>query len=441
MVDLSIKKLSSKTIQILFFVGSFILLFLGFYRNQWGMVHPHKFSIFQKDVEAYVIARMVLTRESGFFSYGGLLGYGDVDPSNVREEDYAYQYETYLAGRSFQTYWHKESNPGFQGIFFSVLDRASPFSPSNNLRLFRMFTSGMFAATLAGIVVWFYRGVGVGASVFVLISILTSQWMTVFGRNLFFMSGFFYLPMVLLLFRLEKEKNGVPLLNRQLFWVVLPLVLLKCLLNGYDFILPTLGMVASPLVYYAISYKWNKGMVFKRFLVVGAASLAAILVSFTILSFQIMQASGSFLHGFEYIVETINRRTVSTQSNLSPVYEIARKADYWPILKIYLSESYFYKFYVPYFVVIVIFAVATVVYCFVSGKIKNDMSDRFSVGAALIATTWFSLTGTLGWYIIFKSLSYFHIHMNYLPWHMPFTLFGFGMCGYMIESLVRQWRQ
>ena len=167
------------------------------------------------------MARLVLSRQSGVFSNGGLLGWGDVNRDDVHEEDYQRQYDVYLKGLSFETYWAKESHPGFQGIFFSFLDRVSPFTPLNNLRLFRMFTSGLFAMTLAGLILWFYREFGWLSAVFVLASILSSQWMTLFGRNLFFVSGIFYLPMLVLLFRLKNETNGAHLSQSRLFWLVI----------------------------------------------------------------------------------------------------------------------------------------------------------------------------------------------------------------------------
>src|SRR5262245_30602216 len=95
---------------MLFFL-SFSLLFLGFYRNQWQMARPKKFSVFQKDVESYVIARMVLTRQSGIFSRGGLLGWGDVNPDDVNDADYQHQYDAYFEGLAFNSYLVKGSHP------------------------------------------------------------------------------------------------------------------------------------------------------------------------------------------------------------------------------------------------------------------------------------------------------------------------------------------
>lgn len=425
---------------ILFFFLAVSLLFLGFYRNQWQTVRPKKFSSFQRDVEGYVIARMVLTRQSGLLSNGGLLGWGDVNPEDVNEDDYQHQYDTYLNGLSFQTYWAKNSHPGFQGMFFSILDGISPFSPSTNLRLFRMFASGMFAVILTSFILWFYQNLGWLSALFVFGSILWSQWMTLFGRSLFFFSWIFYLPMLVLLFRLQSDKNGKQLLGKQLFWLVFSFTLFKCLFNGYDFILPTLGMLASALVFYGVLDRWSRDEFIKRFIAVVIAALTAILVSLIILSFQIMYTTGGFQGGVDYISEAINRRLFSNDPNLPSLYEKASQASLWSILKIYLEESYFNKFRIPYFAIIIFFAIVSAIYL-VSNKIKPGDPNQTSKGLALIVTTWFSLLSPLGWYIIFKSVAYFHTHMNYLPWHMPFTLFGFGMCGFVIETLFSQLKQ
>lgn len=436
MKNITQQKTISKLGPILMFFLVFSFLFLGFYRNQWHMASKKKFSLFQKDVEGYVIARMVWTRQNGLLSNGGLLGWGDVNPEDVNEDDYQNQYKVYLQGLSFKTYWQKESHPGFQGLFFSILDRLSPFTPLNNYRLFRMFTSGLFALTLTGLIGWFYQETGWLSALFVLLSILTSQWMTVFGRNLFFVCGFFYLPMLFLLLRLQKEKNGKVLSHTQLFWLVFAFTLLKCLFNGYDFILPTLSMVVIPLLFYGISEKWNRDTFIKRFSIVVIALLTAILVSFVILSLQVAHSIGSFQDGINAIIKTINIRTIASDQSLPTFDENVAKASYWSILKIYLSESYFLNLQVPYYAIMIGFAVFSLVDVMLVRR--KSAQNRFLIGDALLATTWLSLLGPLSWYIIFKSVSYYHAHMNYLPWHMPFTLFGFGLCGYIIETMFRQ---
>jgi len=423
---------------VIFFIAA-SMLFLGFYRNQWQMARPKKFSSFEKDVESYILARMVISRQQGLFSYGGLLGWGDlVNPLDVHETDYDHQYDVYLNGEFFQSYWAKESHPGFQGDLFSLLDRISPFSPSINLRLFRMLTSGLFAIILTGIAFWFYLEFGWLSAVFVLGSSLASQWVTLFGRNLFFVSWVFYFPLLVLLFWFKSEKRDHQFSGRQLFWLVFSLVLFKCLFNGYDFILPALGLVATPVIFYGLLNKWKRELFLRRFAIVVLASLAGILASLMILTIQIAIINGNIQAGMDFILQTILRRTYNLSPNPSASLNRPNSVSVWSILGIYLSESYFYKIRVPYWAMIVFFAGFSIALWMISRRRK---SDSITKGFVLVSVTWLSLLSPLSWYIIFKSLAYYHTHMNYLPWHMPFTIFGFGLCGYILEIWIRSWRK
>jgi hypothetical protein len=421
--------------RFLVFAVCFTLLFLGFYRNEWQMAGRKKFSLFQKDVEGFVVAKMVITRQKGLLCDGGLLGWGDVMPSKVAEQDYQNQFDTYLKEEEFNTYVIYESQPGFQGIFFSVLDKVSPFSPSNNLRLFRAFVSFLLAMVMVDIIGWFYVELDWFPAFLVFLSIFSSQWMTLFGRNLFFVSAIFYMPMLVLLFKLRREGYKGPFRLKNLVWLTFSLVLLKCLINGYEFILPTLTAVAAPLVYYGIANSWKKEIFLQRFVVVILASLAAILVSIIILSVQIAFASGSFQGAISSVIETLNRRTIGNDPGLPAIYAQVDKVSIWSILGIYLAESYFYRIYVPYYALIILFVFFTIIFLAMS-KINPYKFPLSSKALALVAVTWFSLLGTLSWYAVFKSIAYFHTHMNYLPWHLPFALFGFAMCGYVISLFV-----
>lgn len=408
-------------------------MFLGFYRDQWGLVREKKFSLFQKGDESYVIARMVMTRQSGLLSYGGLLGWGDldVDESEVADPQYQRQYDVYFSGGSFQSYLPKQSHPGFQGLLFSLLDRVSPFAPIENLRLFRMLNSGLLALTLTGVIAWFLRAVGFLPALMVFASIVTSAWMTLFGRNLFFVTWIFYLPLLTLLWRLEGEKEGRRLSDRGLFGLMLTLILVKCLFNGYDFILPTLGLAASPILYYAIRERWEARSVVRRLILAAAGMGLGIILSLLVLSVQNMIVSGSLQGGVQYILETFARRTLGGSSTIPALYEEAYRASTWEILKTYFSESYFGKAYFPYYAVTGLFAIASVLYL-TAQKLRPGDAEERSRGMALLWTTWLSLLSPLSWYVIFKSVAYFHTHMNYLPFHMPFTLFGFALCGYTV---------
>jgi NADH:ubiquinone oxidoreductase subunit 6 (subunit J) len=242
--------------------------------------------------------------------------------------------------------------------------------------------------------------------------------------------------MLLLLFGLRNESMGTSLSRRSLFWTIFASVLLKCLFNGFDFILPTLGMIASPFVFYGVKDKWSQHRSIERSMDVVLAVLAAVLTTLLILSIQITLETGSFEQAVHAITHAFSRRTLGSDQNLLSAYAEVQKASTWSILKIYLSESYFYSFQVPYYSVIILVALVSAIQT-ARGKIRTSAVDDVQIkGDALLVTTWFSILGPLSWYIIFKSVAYFHTHMNYLPWHMPFTLFGFGLCGFFIQSMI-----
>ncbi len=61
---------------------------------------------------------------------------------------------------------------------------------------------------------------------------------------------------------------------------------------------------------------------------------------------------------------------------------------------------------------------------------------------ALVVSTWFSILAPLSWFLIFKQHSAIHTHLNFIVWQMPFTIFGFALCGLAVSvflpSLFRQ---
>jgi hypothetical protein len=68
---------------------------------------------------------------------------------------------------------------------------------------------------------------------------------------------------------------------------------------------------------------------------------------------------------------------------------------------------------------------------------SRSASDRTKI-TALIGATWFAILAPLSWFVIFKAHSYIHTHMNAITWHMPFTLFGFALTGFVISNIMKR---
>jgi hypothetical protein len=416
------------------FLLSSALLFPGLYRNQWNVMREKKFKEFQTDSESLVIARMVESRQNGLDSENGLLGWGDANPLDLNQSDYLHQYDVYLSGGDFQTYSLYKSVSGYQGIFFSVLDRLSPFPPAINLRNFRALEALLFALTLSIFAVWAFREFGWPTAVFVLATTLVSQWITIFGHNLFYFIWASFLPLGVIAFYLVWEERRASISNVGLAFVALGTVLFKCLMNGYDFIIPALSMPVMPVVYYGLRSGWNRWTFLKRMSILCAAMLVAVAVSILILAAKLQISEGSFMGGIASIFSTFGRRTYADPS-LYPLYAESLQANPWSVLWTYISEDTAIGVLGLRFLdIIVLFALVTASYLGFDRVKKVRPADRIKA-RALMATTWLSILSPISWFLIFKGQAYVHTFTNYLAWHMPFTLFGYAMCAYLVRCM------
>jgi len=71
-----------------------------------------------------------------------------------------------------------------------------------------------------------------------------------------------------------------------------------------------------------------------------------------------------------------------------------------------------------------------------TGQVLPQLEGSINKLTALSLALWFSLLAPLSWMVIFKGHSYIHTHMNFITWHMPFTILGFGLMGAFLSLLV-----
>lgn len=431
--------MNTRYFRIIFFILSTLALFLGFYRNQWRVVLPGKFREFQKDSQSLVMGRLVMTRQQGLFAYGGLLGRGNV--SGYSDEIDNLQYDYYLKYQDFSTYNPYFSQSGGQGIFFGILDSISPLAAIENLRMYRIIASLALALTLAVFLDWLYMEIGLGAAALTLFSMIISPWLTMFGRNLFYFTAFFYLPMVALTLLMHHASGSDRQTNIKTVMVVFAGVFLKCFMNGYDFILPSLGMLIVPFLYYAIKNRWGAGVFLQKGAMIGLSAAAAVVVALGIQVAQIASVRGSAAEGVSYIIGTFNRRTLGN----SPAYlESNSKFDVSAseIIGIYLrgDQAVWWNTGITFADLILFFAVMTLAYAGLSRRFKPAAQEMQKV-RALATTTWLSILVPIFWYVIFREQSYVHTHTNFLSWYMPYVPLGFALCGHILQRLVMDARK
>ena len=327
---------------IAFFVISILVLFLGYYANFWKVVDQHLFDNFQIEGEGMVIARMVKSSQGGILSSGGLIGFGRIDKETpIEEKFYTFQYKAYLNKIPFGIYSTYKSQIGAQGFFFSALDRIIPFSPYKKLKLFHIFTSLLSSLALSLIGLWFYLEFGALTGIFVLFSAAISQWLVIFSKNLFWSTWAFFLPMILVMFYLRRY--GLSGKNRYVSFggLVFFAVFIKCLFNGYEYITTALVMMVVPFIYYCVLEKttWRKFINYSIPIIL--SSLAALLLSFIILSAQIAIAEGSFMSGINHIIYSFEKRTFGDPSSMPKIYAESLNSNLLAVIKTYFQASFF----------------------------------------------------------------------------------------------------
>lgn len=424
-------------------VVSTLLLFFGFFSNAWRVADQNWFETHQKDTEAHVMGRMVKSRQDGILSAGGLNGWGtakSTDAEWIPSTALGPQYTAYLYELSFEKFSTYNSQPGGQGMIFSLLDRLIPFSPQTKLRLFYILTALLSAGALTCIVSWFYEEFGGWVALFVIVSAVLSQWLTVFGKNLWWSLWAFYLPMIAVMYFLKLKRHSLAE-NRQFirFGILIFIaVSIKCFINGYEYITTTLVMMMVPFVYYVILDKWNRRQCVKWTLAAGLGSGVAIFLSFIMLCFQIGAAKDGFMDGVEHIIWSFGKRTYGEAENFPPVYAASLEAGTIGVVITYMNGIFFdlnnylstanafvsnFLLKIRYYYLIVLFIAMSAL------LLWRSNAERRHHYIALICTTWFSILAPLSWFVIFKAHSYIHTHMSFLLWQMPFMLFGFAVFG------------
>jgi len=430
---------------------TFLILFLGFFSNYWGVAEQEWFSSHQHDTESLIIGRIVKSSQDGMFSAGGLPGAGMsnnihsdwITPEQVRE-----QYSAYLNGGSFKEYSPYMSQIGGQGILFSLLDSLLPISPQRKLKLFYLLTSLLTAIALSSIVLWFYLEFGMIVAISVACSMVFSQWLTIFGRNLWWSIWAFYLPMILVMFLFRYK--GTQLYNsfRSLGIVVVVSVLIKCIINGYEYITTTLIMMTIPFVYYSVLFRFGFRKFIRGMVLSVVCSFAAVLLSFMVLSVQIYCVKGEVSAGVEHILFSFGKRTYGDVKDYSESYRNSLQSNVIDVTVKYARGIFFdlnnyistsnslvsnVVFKVRYKYLLVLFMGMSVLVIYLK---KNNMSGegRLKEGALVVAT-WVSVLAPLSWYVIFKAHSSIHTNINYIVWQMPFSLFGFAVCGLVIKNM------
>ena len=417
-----------------------LFLLPNFYRNRWGVVETVRYEDWQTRYDRLVVARLVKTRQDGFLSASGLLGLGDVKEWSYLHRTNKHQFNAYLNGDNFKTYFVYKSNPGFQGVLYGIFDQLPFAAQSTKLKLFRGFTA-LGSALVFGILVSVsIQEFGWLSGILILLFAAFSAWTILPAGTIFYNYWSFYLPPLLTAYLLAEAYRKNNFESKKIYSIIFITVLMKILLSGFDFLTTVLVMTTVPFVFFSIYHKWGWKLLVERLIKTGLVLLAATLTGLLILSLQIftstgdVESAGSHIFG-RLAIYTIDNPAIFEEVDASAqASTLAVTAKYFmiPALTIHLQKT---TIQILYWQLVLVFLLFSFVFF-----LRHQLTDQvFPIkGVALVAATWYSLFAPLSWFIIFKKHSFIHTHVNPIVWQMPFTLLGLALCGFVMMELFKR---
>jgi hypothetical protein len=429
------------------FLLSLTCLFVSFQHNYFNAAKQDWFAGHQFDSEALVIGRLVKSQADGILSDGARLGrYNGHTGDQNRAQENLYTEKT--KGGNFHGY---DSQIGLQGVFFSAIDKftrnISSLTAEKRLPFYHSLNAFLLALILSLIVLIFYYELGPGAALFVIATTLASQWLVVFGRNLYWVTWTMYLPL-LAIFILHKYEEKYARFSIVLTCIVAFLLVFIKSAAGYEYISTILIAAVAPIIYFSVKNHWSIKLLMLRMLFVGTALVAGFVLANIAHVMQLADVDNqSFSEALQGRLDHAQTRLHAEEgtsigggmwdkATLASVFEVLSK--YWNGEAINLHNLFSFKHFkiITFGDLVLVFAIFSALGLMADKYSRNIAAHRATV-IALIATTWFCLAAPLSWFILAKVHSYVHGHMNHLLWHMPFTIFGFALTGYIIALKVK----
>jgi len=427
---------------LLFLAFTFLLFFTGFFFNPFDVLINNK--RIDNQAESIVVGRLVKSRSDGMFSSAGLCGRckNDLRDSSL----FDYQYTALKEKHSCKKFFPYYSQIGFHGVIYSLILKVSPFPSSHDITILRVFKVAMLAGVLSLIVLWFYLEFGLLAALFVAAGVVLTPWITYLGRDLWFCIWTNFLPFLTALFLLKRQSERENLADWKILLIVNLMILLNFVINGYEWVSTTLVMASIPFFYYWRKDLWRPKKLIRHLFWLITGSVASLLLTFSMLAYQISLISGKFSDGIEWIIFSFQKRAHGSAEGLPEVYEDQVSHPLYEVFLQYFSAPAF-KF--PDFItkhtpryfdgilfieLIVAFMVATW-FVFYRYKWLRLSSLQLHNLKALAVTTWISILAPFSWYVIFKGHAWSHHHIDYITWFMPFCLFGLAIIGAVLSQL------
>lgn len=314
---------------------------------------------------------------------------------------------------------------GLQGKVFRHLARH--IQEEHTVLYLNFLCSIAAAVTFSLIVFLIYRKYNILMAGCFYVTFLLSPWITSFARDLYWVEFTWFFPMLAGLFCALYIKYKW---CRVLSYVAAFLCIMVKSLCGYEYIsVVMMGLLPFLIVDFVnvLIKRDRKQMVllFRTIIIIGGAALLGFMVAVCI--HANIRGNGNLYEGIRSILEEdVLRRTIG--GDLNQFDEV-----YWPSLNASVWEVFCIYFHFPTEIIYGIKSNLFPMLCLIPLAIFcwNIKSKRLHVDEMVLYSIFF-LT-SISWFVLGKSHSYIHTHMNYVMWY-------FGYIQICIYIICRQFR-
>lgn len=406
------KKVKIYSILFVLFIGT-----LNFYKNAFGIADKDFFNNFQMDSQSLVYGKMISDR----LGLNTDSPYGLMILSFKDGVKHSYDLKTLLS-QDIESSNDYRSQFGLQGHIFSFIfnlalkkiDRSNTQKEIKKAN--KVVKNLVITCSFLTILILFFISVLFakfinplfGFSFFV--SMFFSPWVIAFSNNLYWVSFLWFLPALFALLMYKNLDNNLKFLYGFLFSFA---IFIKSLC-GYEYLsaiclFAVSIFILSPFFDKKLTYK----QVVKYLFIMGILAIVGFLFAISVHGY--FRGEGDVLKGIESIYrEDVLRRTLGGDvNNFDEVYRYSLEAGIFDVIKIYFysfNGGLLTKYIGGSKALYNLFLIAFIFFIFNPKKYKENLALFITFGIASIS-----------WFVLGKSHSYIHTHMNYVMWYFGFV--------------------
>ena len=437
----------------IFYFLLFAILSVSYLTNVFHLTDEY-YRFFDRGDESNIISRLLMDREQGFMSKGGMTGaYSGYNYNLEPNEDRPYilqvvpngdisKYESVdldlITSQRYDDFIHDrktldgnwvpyKTQPGGQAWIYSLLDTVLPINSSLKLHLFRIITVCLTSLVFVLFTKWVNKNFGFIACLATFILLFLSPWFFRLAYNLWWALWSFYIPFIVLTLFLQKTNK----LNLKFYLLVALTLFAKFIFTGAEFISTTLVMSICPIIFFLIYRSYSLKDSFICLFKSSFAALFGVLMGFIVLVIQIRILDGNWMAGIEHIIHSFTKRSIYSERLVVDIHII-------DMIIFYFKGDFWYHYLFPNFKVYYLVPFVIISSCSFILLFKFKKSPNYKKIKALTITCFISILSMLSWIVLFTEHAYSHYPIDFITWYMPYMLYGYAIIGVFIQEILKK---